>query len=151
MGTVRVQLPHVQGTIRAGRRRFLEALIRDASVTLTLTIDPDSAPMGELVVEGRMAELVIEHGVDMLTHTDVHRSILRMPAPPQLEHALMSAAPPLGLHRAASSDSALSHSDDASIKLANDVCLHMAGSQQLHFDGGRLSAWQPKAAYHVQV
>lgn len=140
----------LQATLRAGKKHFLESLTRDASCTLRLSIDPEATPAGELQIDAWVAEVRVEHATDIL-----HRGILRMPAPAQLVDAVATAAAYDVSRRRTGSDGEGQEGDSSSeeneVPLPPDVCMHVAGRQQLYFDGAVLSALQPKSCWTVQV
>jgi hypothetical protein len=140
----------VQGTLRAGKKPFLETLTRDASCTLRLSIDPDANPAGELQIEACVAEVRVEHATHIL-----HRGIMRMPAPAQLVDAVASAAANDVSRTHAGSEAGVGDGDssveDLCAPLPPDVCMHIAGSRQLYFDGAALSKIQPKSFWTLRV
>lgn len=139
----------MQGTLRAGKTQFLEAITRDASCTLRLSIDPEATPSGELQIEAMVAEVRVEHASDDI----LHRGILRMPAPQELVEAVAGAAAAndrvarRGSEREAAEDSG----SEASEQLPADVCMHVVGRQQLLFEGAGLAKTQPKSFWTMQV
>jgi hypothetical protein len=144
----------MQASVRSGRKRFLEGLMRDAVLSTSFLLDPASAPAGEVQIAASIAELVVENGSDMLTHTEVHRSILRLPAPPPLNEAIAAASTVfesgLDAHSVGSQPSVdIQRPDD--IAAAQDVSLFIEATQYLNFDGTRLAASHPKALIHIQV
>lgn len=139
----------MQGTLRAGKKHFLESLTRDASCTLRLIIDPEATPAGELEIDVYVAAVRVEHASDIL-----HRGILRMPAPAQLVDAVSAAAAQDVSRRRAGSEAEGaddSSSDEPEDPLPPDVCMHVAGRQQLRFEGAALSRTQPKSGWTLQV
>lgn len=68
--------------MRLEKRTFLEALLRDAAAAATLDVAPARRPAAALTADASLGEFTLAHGRDMLTHTDVHRAIAQVPAPP---------------------------------------------------------------------
>ena len=91
----------------------------------------------------------VEHASDIL-----HRGILRMPAPAQLVDAVATAVAQDVRRRRSGSDTDGaddSGSEDGDPPLPPDVCMHVAGRQQLKFEGAVLSKMQPKSVWTLQV
>jgi hypothetical protein len=143
----------LQATVQAGRRRFIEALTSDVEASATFEVVPTAKPAGLLLLTLSVASLRMDHGRDMLTQTDVFRSVLcapvAAPAAPQAEAGKgadnMADAPgaPTGVLAGAS----LRQWHDA----ADLPCLQLQVEQLVQFDGAHIGHQHPKALVNVQV
>jgi hypothetical protein len=77
-----VHVAAMQVTLRAGRKRFVEALAVGAATTAAFEIVPTAKPAGLLASTTSVGSLRIDHGRDMLTQTDVYRSVFCAPCTP---------------------------------------------------------------------
>lgn len=131
--------------------------MRDSALTLTFAHDPTIAPEGELRGDISVADVMIQHGADMLANADDHSTLMRMPAPCRMFVDEMTAADE-GLTGAMSSDagptmsprSRQSHTE-AHMHLESDVCLSISAVHWLDMTGSPALSTPARAQVHLQV
>ena len=146
-----LRLAAAQLTVRSGRKRFVETLFTEVNTEVSAELDPMVKPALLLGVASTLRTVRIDHGRDMLTHTDCHRSVLTMPcrapeAPAielggECEIAEVPAAPTgmlVGGRRRGWSDE-------------DDCCLQLRAEQYVNVEGCGLAGPHPKATVQVEV
>lgn len=126
-------------------------------MTLSFAHDPTIAPEGELRCDISVADVMIQHGADMLANVDDHSTLMRMPAPCGMFTDDMVAADE-GLTEALSSDagptisprSRQSHTE-ARMHLESDVCLSISAVHWLDMTGRPAVTTPARAQVHLQV
>jgi hypothetical protein len=139
----------MQATVRAGRRRFIEALVCDAAAVFEVRLSPYLKPAAAINISSSIGGILVAHGRDMLTHTDIHRAILRVPAPPpEVPTADLglesSEGPPAPTGSARDRRGKMWEEDD-------ETGFKLHARQLLNFEDGQLAAEHPKAVVQVQV
>lgn len=143
--------------MKAARRRFLDATFRDSAMTWTFAHDPQIAPEGELQCELTVADVLVQHGGDMLERSDVNGTLLQIPALPGLCTA-DTAASSMQNADVAPSEADLTLSprsrqsrSEAQLHLDADVCLRMSAVHWIDMAGGTAGASAARPQVHLQV